>query len=177
MIALAATASPAWAPTLATLELSTDRVRPGEEVSFRGWYYNDTHPVLIHWDRLDGPVLATVTPDTFGFVHNHFRSIAGRLTIPPDATPGKHQLVATQEFSPPGKTTWGVPARAEIEVGNRGEGLGQSVAAPVAPRSPSIATTGTPGAGELAGVAIAGAALAALLVGLAFLVRSRGAPA
>ena len=60
-------------------EVVVDRVRPGEEVSFTGWYYNDVKPVIIRWNALDGPVLATVAPDTFGAVHNHFRSIAGTL--------------------------------------------------------------------------------------------------
>lgn len=167
VLVLSTVASPVRASTLATLELSTDRAKPGDEVSFRGWYYNDIHPVIVRWDRLDGPVVATVTPDTFGVVHNHFRSIAGSLRIPPDAQPGTHLLLATQDFGPPGKITWGVPARTEIHVGDGG---GRKEAA--TPRRPdSIVTTTTPDRGGLLAAGAAGAALAGLLVGIAVLVR------
>ena len=172
LITLLALGSPLRASTLATLELSADRAAPGQELSFRGWYYNDVHPVRIRWDTVDGPVLATVTPDTFGVVHNHFRSIAGTLRIPPDARPGPHLLVATQEFAPPGKITWGVPARARIHVG---EGAGPTQP-PTLSRPGTIATSAVPGPVQLAAAAAAGAALAGLLVGATLLVRRRGTP-
>jgi len=164
---------------LATLELSTERAAPGEEVSFRGWYYNDTHPVVIRWQRVDGPALATVTPDTFGMVHNHFRSMAGTLRIPPDATPGTHLLLATQEYAPPAKITWGVPARAEIQVG-RGAGPGRGgndVLPTVSGRPDSVATATTPSGGDLVAAAAAGAVTAAAVVGITVWVRRhRAAP-
>ncbi|MCA1694210.1 MAG: hypothetical protein LC749_05455 [Actinobacteria bacterium] len=47
---LLAVTSSVSASTLATLEVSTNRVRAGDEVSFRGWYYNDVKPVVIRWD-------------------------------------------------------------------------------------------------------------------------------
>ena len=170
--ALMAVSTPLTASTLATLELSVDRAMPGQELSFRGWYYNDTHPVIIRWDSVDGPVLATVTPDTFGVVHNHFRSIAGTLRIPPDASPGTHLLVATQDFAPPGKITWGVPARTRIQVG---EGAGP-VELQTLRRPSAVAADDTPGAGPLFGAAAVGAVLAAVLVGTTLLVRRRGTP-
>ena len=157
------------ASTLATLEVSTNRVRAGDEVSFRGWYYNDVKPVVIRWDALDGPVLATVTPDTFGLVHNHFRSIAGTLRIPPDAQPGTHLLLATQEFAPPGKITWGVPVRTEIHVG---DGPGQSDLRTLRrPRALSAQTM--PDGPALVAAGAVGVAVAGILVGLAVLVRRR----
>jgi hypothetical protein len=166
---LLAVALPVSASTLATLEVSTSRVRAGDEVSFRGWYYNDVKPVVIRWNALDGPVLATVTPDTFGVVHNHFRSIAGILRIPPDAQPGTHVLLATQEFAPPGKITWGVPVRTEIHVG---DGAGQSNLGTVRrPRALSAQTV--PDGPALVAAGAVGAALAGILVGLAVLVRRR----
>ncbi len=169
---LAVTTPPAHASTLATLELSTNRARAGEEVSFRGWYYNDVHPVVIRWQNVDGPVLATVRPDTFGLVHNHFRSIAGSFRIPPDASPGTHLLVATQDFAPPAKITFGVPARAEIQIG--GDAAGQSTRdSSLGGRPASIMVTEAPGRSGLLAAAGVGAALAALLALVGVVLPSR----
>ena len=166
---LLAVTSSASASTLATLEVSTNRVRAGDELSFRGWYYNDVKPVVIRWDALDGPVLATVTPDTFAMVHNHFRSIAGTLRIPPDAQPGTHVLLATQEFAPPGKITWGVPVRTEVHVG---DGAGPTDLGTL--RRPSALSAQTvPDGPTLVAAGAFGAAVAGILVGLAVLVRRR----
>ena len=137
-------AAPLRASTLATLELSSERGMPGQELSFKGWYYNDVHPVRIRWNTVDGPVLATVTPDTFGPIHNHFRSIAGTLRIPPDAQPGPHLLVATQDFAPPGKITWGIPVRTRIYIGQPAPARTD---VPVPRRPSTVATSSTPGAG------------------------------
>lgn len=172
---VAATTPPAQASTLATLELSTNRASAGDEVSFRGWYYNDVHPVVIRWQRLDGPVLATVTPDTFGMVHNHFRTIAGSLRIPADARPGTHLLLATQDFAPPAKITFGVPARAQIQVGDHPEGLGRRDRSAGAARPASITVAEGPGRDTLLMAALAGTVLSALVVGLALLPRRRAA--
>ena len=165
---LVALASPVRASTLATLEVSTHRVRPGDEVSFRGWYYNDVKPVVIRWNALDGPVLATVTPDTFGVVHNHFRSIAGTLRIPPDARPGTHVLVATQEFASPGKITWGVPARTEIHVGDVGASDFGTLRRPGA-----VASASLPSGPALVAAGAVGAAIAGIVVWLAVVARRR----
>ncbi len=168
---LALTIPPAQASTLATLELSTNRARAGEEVSFRGWYYNDVHPVVIRWQNVDGPVLATVRPDTFGLVHNHFRSIAGSFRIPPDASPGTHLLLATQDFAPPAKITFGVPARAEIQVG---DGPARQSARDSSSRRPAAITlTEAPGSDRLLAAAGAGAALAAVLALVGVVLPSR----
>lgn len=170
--ALLAVTSPLRASTLATLELSADHAMPGENLSFKGWYYNDVHPVMIRWGGVDGPVLATVNPDTFEVVHNHFRSIAGTLRIPPDAQPGEHLLVATQDFAPPGKITWGVPARTRIQVGR-----GPSRTEPAPLRRPSaIAVSAAADTVPLVAAAAGGAALAALLAGTALLLRTRRTP-
>lgn len=169
LLVLPGVSAPLRASTLATLELSADRGMPGQELSFRGWYYNDVHPVMIRWNTVDGPVLATVTPDTFGPIHNHFRSIAGTLRIPPDAQPGPHLVVATQDFAPPGKITWGVPVRTRIHVGQTAERTDVPT-----PRRPStVATSTTPGVGQLIVTATAGAVFAGLLAGAMVLLRRR----
>lgn len=168
-LVLLGVSAPLRASTLATLELSAEQGMPGQELSFRGWFYNDVHPVMIRWNTVDGPVLATVTPDTFGPIFNHFRSIAGTLRIPPDAPPGPHLVVATQDFAPPGKITWGVPVRSRIFVGQTTERTDVP-----APRRPTtVATSTTPGAGELIVMATAGAVFAGLLVGAMVLLRRR----
>ena len=169
VLVLVGASAPLRASTLATLELSTDRGMPGQELSFRGWYYNDVHPVMIRWNTVDGPVLATVAPDTFGPIHNHFRSIAGTLRIPPDAQPGPHLVVATQDFAPPGKITWGVPVRTRLHVGQPAERTDATT-----PRRPStVATSVMPGAAQLILTATAGAAFAGLLVASMVLLRRR----
>ena len=167
LLVLLGVSSPLPASTLATLELSADRGMPGQELTFRGWYYNDTHPVRIRWNTVDGPVLATVTPDTFGPIHNHFRSIAGTLRIPPDAQPGPHLLVATQDFASPGKITWGVPVRTRIHVGQ----LAERTDVPTLRRPSTVATSTMPGAGQLILTATAGALFAGLLVAAMVLLR------
>lgn len=167
LLVLLGVSAPLRASTLATLELSADRGMPGQELSFRGWYYNDTHPVSIRWDTVDGPVLATVTPDTFGPIHNHFRSVTGTLRIPPDAQPGPHLVVATQDFAPPGKITWGVPVRTRIHVG---QPTGPTDV-PALRRPSTVAMSTTPGAGQLILTAIAGALFAGLLVAAMVLLR------
>jgi len=168
LLVLLGLSAPLRASTLATLELSADRGMPGQELSFRGWYYNDTHPVRIRWNTVDGPVLATVTPDTFGPIHNHFRSIAGILRIPPDAQPGPHLLVATQDFAPPGKITWGVPVRTRIHVG---QPAAERTDVPTPRRPSTVATSTMPDAGQLILTAAAGALFAGVLVAAMVLFR------
>ncbi len=172
LVGLAVTAPAVKASTLATLELSTNRARAGEEVSFKGWYYNDVNPVRIRWQTVDGPVLATVTPESFGMVHNHWRSIAGSLRIPPDAPPGTHLLLATQDFAPPAKITFGVPARAEIQIGDAPGP--RSARTPDGGRRPStITVTEAPHRSELLAAVVVGAALAALLALVAVVLPAR----
>ncbi|HUP71180.1 MAG TPA: hypothetical protein VM142_15410 [Acidimicrobiales bacterium] len=101
---------------LASLELTDTTVSPGQQVSFSGAYYNDTHTVSLHWASADGPVLATLPPAGLtDFGHSFWREIAGSLTVPSDAEPGHYVVVATQADAA-GKPIWGVPARAAIEV-------------------------------------------------------------
>ena len=168
LLVLLGVSAPLRASTLATLELSSERGMPGQELTFRGWYYNDTHPVRVRWNTVDGPVLATVTPDTFAPIHNHFRSIAGTLRIPPDAQPGPHLVVATQDFAPPGKITWGVPVRTRIQVGQL---AAERTDVPTLGRPSTVTTSTTPGAGQLILTATAGALFAGLLVAAMVLLR------
>lgn len=64
-------------------------------------------PVVIHWNKVDGPVLASLTPDAQG-------RISGSVTLPA-AEPGHHVLIATQ-VDDKGENAFGTPARLAIEV-------------------------------------------------------------
>lgn len=119
---------------LASLELGADSAVPGEAVSFHGRYYNDAQPVILRLGSLDGPVLATVPPDGLvDFRHSFWREITGSFALPAEVQPGTHIVLATQEDAA-GKPTWGVPARASINVAGQG---GPTAALPPT-RSPTI---------------------------------------
>lgn len=64
-------------------------------------------PVSIRWNKVDGPVLAELTPDAAG-------SISGTVSLP-DADPGHYVVVATQ-VDEEGEAQFGTPARAAFEV-------------------------------------------------------------
>jgi hypothetical protein len=87
----------AWACIpLATLHVSPTHVRPGQEVTISGVTASERTspaPVDVHLDAVDGPVLATLTPDAGG-------QVRGTLTLPARLGGGPHQLVATQAGSP-----------------------------------------------------------------------------
>lgn len=116
--ALITIASAGWGcVAMATLDLKSSLVEPDQRVEFEGSYYHDGMPVVLRWDSLDGPPLATVSPaEMIDFHHAYWRSITGTFTVPAYATPGTHVVLATQEASP-GKPVWGVPSRAVVQVG------------------------------------------------------------
>lgn len=157
--ALAATAS-ACVP-VATLSLSPASARPGEEVAVTGKFYNAKNPVVLRFNSLDGPVLATLQA-------SQDRVIEGRVTIPADAKPGNYTVIATQDADPT-RTTWGIPSRALVTV--VGEGGAPVVAPPVQPvaagRPAGLARVDTATAGELALVGLGVAGVAMFLAGVA----------
>lgn len=112
---------------LATLNLSVGAARPGTTITFTGAGFAvprastglTATPVVVHWEREDGPVIAEVTPDRYG-------TLSAQFTVP-DSRPGTYIIVATQKtprrtpgapedqapalFAEPG-----TPARASFEV-------------------------------------------------------------
>ena len=134
---------------LATLSPSVSRGTPGATINLTGSSFvvprlsTGLPPttVVIRWHDEDGPVLAEVTPDSYG-------SIAATVTIP-DARPGTYVILGTQ-LTPrraPGATPDqpptlfaepGTPARTSFEV------LGAATGGPAA-----VATTATAASGEL----------------------------
>lgn len=169
-------ASSGWTcVAMASLDLSALVVKPGQEVRFAGSFYHDSAPVVLRWDSVDGPVLATVaTQSLIDFGHGHWRSIEGRFTVPENASPGAHVIVATQHGAPT-RPTWGVPARAAVAV----EGP-----TPQAPRNPPgeapprlsdlrFARDGGGAAAPAAAVGLGGCALTVAAAGAASRLRGR----
>jgi hypothetical protein len=162
-----AMAAAAWACVpVATLNLSTTQVSPGQDIGITGAAYNGNKPAVVHFNSIDGPVLGS-------FVPNGGR-IEGNVTIPPGTPPGDYLLVVTQEFTQ-GVQTWGVPARAAISVvgPNGAPTLGASRGSTVEGRPAGLEASSSPGAGALllAGVGAAGVVL--FLAGLAAMMAGR----
>lgn len=164
-------AAVAWACIpVATLDVTPQQVRPGQEVTVSGVFYGKKSPVVMHFNALDGPVLAEITPNKDGVIN-------GKLTIPIDAEPGNYVLVATQE-AVRGETTWGVPSRGLVTVINDGGApvVGALEAPPVA-RPAGLVTGESVGLGELVLVGLGVAGVGMFLAGMAaFFAARRAAP-
>ncbi|MDQ4133414.1 MAG: hypothetical protein M3179_09465 [Actinomycetota bacterium] len=136
------TAASAWACTnLASLNPSLTTGNPGTQINITGTAFatKGGSDVAIRWDSATAPPLTTVKADAAG-------TIRAQVTIPADAKPGNHILLATQDYTDAkGITTaaYGTPARASFTVGS-------TTAAPPAPAAtatPSAAasSSGSPG--------------------------------
>lgn len=173
--AVLATAAVGFACTnLATLNLSSAAGKPGDVVTVTGSSFNvnakdvaASTPVVLHWNGVDGPVLATVQPDKAG-------NISATFTVP-DGQPGYYVLVATQRDAK-GVDAYGTPARAAYQIlGANGQSVVQPASAPAtAPVSSEGSSAGlialTVALGVL-GLALFGAGFAA------FVRQARRAPA
>ncbi|MGH9126945.1 MAG: hypothetical protein ACRDZ8_19785 [Acidimicrobiales bacterium] len=103
-------ASAAWACTnLATLNLNQAAGTSGQSITVTGSSFkaaSPSIPVVLHWNGVTGPVLASVAPDASG-------NVSASITIP-DAAPGYYTIVATQTVK--GFDYYGTPARAAFEI-------------------------------------------------------------
>jgi hypothetical protein len=118
---LAATAA-AWACIAGPLvTLNPSQVTPGQEITVSAISLSRDR-VVIRWNALDGPVLATVdqlNPDPRFPTSNTSGSIEGvTVRVPADATPGNYVLILTQ-VDATGKMTQ-VPTRALVTVTGAG---------------------------------------------------------
>jgi hypothetical protein len=98
---------------LATLNLSSGSGVPGTEITVTGSSFApaegaSTSPVELHLNDVNGPVLATATPDGAG-------NIATTFAVPQDVEPGYKVILATQA-DPEGGPAFGTPARATFQV-------------------------------------------------------------
>ena len=155
-------AGTAWAPHVAQLQVTPTQVRPGDQVSVFGPRgYGRTNPVEIRWDSETGPVLGTFRPDQQRFAQWG----PGTVTIPADASAGRHVLVATQELPDADAGIRGIPARTVIEVLGPASipVVGAPLSPPVEPRADGIEVAdddGVPvGAVVLVGLGVAGVAM------------------
>lgn len=126
VVLIISSATPATAAHVARLDVSPTQVAPGGQVTVSAapsGGYGDAE-VTVRWDSLDGPVLGTFPSDPFG---------PEAVTIPADAAPGRHVLIADQVVGEDGTGVRGIPARAAIEV------IGAGGEAPDAEQAPNPA--------------------------------------
>jgi hypothetical protein len=124
------------------------------------------HAVVLHWNGVDGAVLAQTQPDKAG-------NISATFTVP-DGQPGYYVLVATQRDAR-GADTYGTPARASYQILGPN---GQSVVQPSA--SPAGAVGSESSSSGIIALTVALGALGLALFGagfIAFIRQARRAPA
>lgn len=167
--ALVAFAAAAWACIpVATLTATPALVKPGETVTVTGSFYGKKSPVLLRFGALDGPVVATVTPDKSSGI------ISAAFAVPADTKPGSYVIVATQE-AVRGETTWGVPSRALVTVAGDGGApvLGPQLGSVETGRPAGLVTGESVGTGELVLVGLGVAGVAMFLAGTAAMLSGR----
>jgi hypothetical protein len=126
-----AVAVAAWACIAGPLvKLNKSQVNAGDEIEVSAISLS-TDRVVIRWNALDGPILATVdqlNPDPRFPTSTTSGSIEGvKVRVPTDAKPGNYVLILTQT-DPSGKLTQ-VPTRALVTVS--GSGTAPVVGAPL----------------------------------------------
>jgi hypothetical protein len=154
---------------VASLTSNPAQAQPGSQVTVTGSEFGKA-PVDIHFNALNGPVLATLTPDTNG-------NFSGAVTIPSDVAPGSAVLVATEAVGP-GATRGsspGVPARALVTVIGPGGAPLAPAAAQAGGRPAALLTTSSAGAVPLVLVALGALGVALLVAASVAMVGTRRA--
>ena len=164
-------AASAWSCVpVAQLDVSPAVAKPGQTVAVSGRSYANGNPVVIHFNAIDGPVLATLPSDR--------GSISGTVTIPDGTKTGNYVLVATQDpFE--GGARWGIPTRTLLSV--TGDGgvpvVGQTPIGDPTPRVAELARSQSVGAGGVALVALGVGALGLMVAAIAAGLSGRGTSA
>ncbi len=158
---------------LATLNLSSSAGKAGDVVTVTGSSFRvnardvaASDPVVLHWNGVDGAVLAETKPDKAG-------NISATFTVP-EGQPGYYVIVATQRDAR-GVDAYGTPARASYQILGPN---GQSVVQPVG-SSAGVVGTETSSSGIIA-LTVGLGALGLALFGagfIAFVRQARRAPA
>lgn len=156
------------------VNLSTVQAKPGEQVTVTGTGFRAPDPVQVHFNALDGPVLAELPkPDN--------REINATITVPPGTAAGNYVLIVTQ--SRDGHFTQS-PIRAVLTVvGPSGQSpiLGADPLVDQTPRVSSLVRTDTSvSSGTLALIALGVGGIGMFAAGIAAVASGRrwlGAPA
>ena len=114
VVAVVGLGATSWACTsLATLNLSEASGAVGESITVTGSSFKATTPeaaappVALHWNAMDGPVVAQTNTDAAGNISTIFAI--------PESQPGNFVVIARQ-LDAEGKDHWGTPARAGFQV-------------------------------------------------------------
>ncbi|MGI8808991.1 MAG: hypothetical protein ACR2KK_14350 [Acidimicrobiales bacterium] len=173
-------ASSGWTcASLASVDVTPNVVRPGQEVAWKGTFFVKDEPVRLHWNALDGPLLSTATPPSpDNGLHGNWRFVDGTFTVPADAKPGTYVVIAVQN-AVKGSATWGVPARGLVQVSDGSPVLGQQPGPPVEQRPADLVTSEAMTGGDFLLAAVGAGGVALLLAGLAVVIaagRKGGSP-
>jgi hypothetical protein len=148
--ALLIPAAVAWACLpVANVTSSPAAAQAGQQVNITGSEFG-SNPVQIHFNALNGPVLATFTPDSNG-------NFAGAVTLPADATTGPAVLVATEASATAtgnGGSSPGVPTRTVVQILGPG-GSAPLAVSPASQARPSGVVTSSSGVGSGALILVA----------------------
>lgn len=151
--------------SMAMLSLTPNTVAPGQTVTaniqgISASAGQTVQPITLHWQTLNGPVLASAAPGPNGF--------SATFTVPSVQSSGDYLVVATQAQSST-SSTWGMPARGVLHVqvsgSSGGSSLGNTV--PATTNTAGLSTSSSLSPGLLALIGIGVAAIAVSLVGLA----------
>ena len=172
VVVLILTGSPAWAPHVPQLEVTPNRMRPGDQVVVAGTRgFGFTHPVEVRFNAPDGPVLGTFQPDRQAYAAWG----PGPITIPADTKPGTYVLYATQQLADLESHIRGVPARMTIEVVGPGGPpvVGRELLQPGEEGSADLVRERGPSWGALVTVGLGVAGFGIFLAALAIVVGNR----
>jgi hypothetical protein len=112
-LGLLATATPAFAPHVAQMQVTPSTAKPGDEVTVFGPRgYGLTNPVQVRWGSVNGPVLGEFPTRDGAFAMWG----PGTITIPEDAKPGINHLWVTQQLEPNESHIRGVPVQTVIQI-------------------------------------------------------------
>jgi hypothetical protein len=148
---------------LATITTSAPNAKAGGAITITGSSFaapsegQPPAPVAVHWNKIDGPVLTTLTPDATG-------AVSGSFTLP-EASPGHYVVIATQ-VDEEGEAQFGTPARVALEI--LGPSGASSAPAPAAATATSSSSSGSDSSVPMALLVILGVvAVGAVAAGLA----------
>lgn len=160
---------------IATINPGQTAAAPGTDVNITGSSFSTiqsgSSQVTVHWNAIDGPVLAQVAPDASG-------AISATIKIPANAAAGSYVIVATQADKT-GAPAFGTPARVAFQVTGPGEtGISAQPVSQPAAQAPitNVSAVSSATVALLAGIGVIGLLL--FVIGAALFVGTyRSAPA